>query len=165
MRFFILCAALFVLAACTSAEPTPTATPIPAPTFTPILAATDIPSPPAFQIWSSSEVVDAIKAAGLEIGATRPMTRGDYGLGPLVAIEGTRFLLPSLGEDNGGRIVSFATPEDLDKLRSYYVDIGKASAILFSHVFVKDNIIVQINGDLSDEQAARYDQVLQAMTK
>ena len=50
-----------------------------------------------------ADAIAAFKKARLEVGATRPMTIEDYGLAPHVATSATRFLVPSLGADNGGR--------------------------------------------------------------
>ena len=91
------------------------------------------------------------------------MEPADYGLAPKTAVEGTRFLIPSLGPNSGGRILSFANADDLAKARDYYVEAGKASAMLFSWVFVKDNIVVQINGTLPEEQAKKYEAALDGM--
>ena len=114
----------------------------------------------SFQKWTSGDVVTAYSDAGLEIEGARPMTKDDYGLGPMVAVEGTRFLIPTLCADCGGRILIFSNPDELDLSKQYYVEMGKSCAILFSWIFVKDNILVQINGDLSEERAKQYESVL-----
>ena len=140
-----------------------TATPEPA-TPTPTLTPTPEVTPtPDFVRWNSTQVVDAFIAAELEAGSPRPMTRDDYGFAPLVAIEGTRFLIPSLCAECGGRIMSFASQGDLEKTRAYYVEMGKESAAFFSWTFVKDNILVQINGDLLEDKALLYEAALDSM--
>lgn len=111
----------------------------------------------------STKVVQAFKSAGLEAENPRAMTKDDYGLAPMAAKEGTRFFIPSLGENSGGRIMSFASQEDLERTRKYYDDLGKSSAAFFSWVFVKDNILVQINGSLPEEKAKRYEKALMAL--
>lgn len=84
-------------------------------------------------------------------------------MGPMLASEGMRFFIPSLGPDSGGRVLAFAKKEDLDKTYSYYVEMGKNNADLFSWVFVRDNIILQINGQLPEDDARLYVQALMAM--
>lgn len=116
-----------------------------------------------FKKWTSDQAIKAFRAAGLEAEQSRPMTKDDYGMAPMTAIEGTRFLIPSLCEDCGGRVFSFASPEDLEMTRVFYVEIGRASAWLFSWVFVKDNILVQINGDLPEDDANQYQAALDAI--
>lgn len=131
-----------------------TATPTPTPTATP---------KPAYEKYSSADVVQAFRDAKLEIGTTFAMGPQDYGAAPMTAAEATRFLIPSLGEDSGGRIFSFSSPADMESLRAYYTELGKASALFFSWVFVKDNILVQINGSLPEEQARQYEAALGAL--
>jgi hypothetical protein len=120
--------------------------------------------PDKFQKRSSSHAVEVFKRAGLEVGETWPMKKPkDYGLGPTVAIEGTRFLIPSLGEDKGGRVLSFSSKEDLEKSRRYFDELGKASAAFWSWLYVKDNLLLQINGELPEEKAKQYEQALNSL--
>lgn len=108
---------------------------------------------------TSADVVSAFKTAGLEAESTSAMTKDDYGVAPYVC-EGTRFLIPSLGADNGGRIFICDNDEDRDALSNFYTEMGKSSALLFSWVFVKNNVVVQINGDLPEEKARQYETAL-----
>jgi len=107
-------------------------------------------------------VIAAFQAAGLEAESARPMTREDYGMAPLVG-EGVRFLIPSLGEDAGGRVIQVPDDAERASLIAYYVDLGKSSALFFSHVFEHGDIVVQINGDLADDIAAQYEAALRAV--
>jgi hypothetical protein len=91
------------------------------------------------------------------------MTHQEYGLAPLVAVEGTRFLIPSLGDDNGGRAFSFANEQDLLTLKKYYDDLGRQSAAFYSYTFVKGDVLVQINGDLAQDKAQKYNDALQTL--
>jgi hypothetical protein len=81
----------------------------------------------------------------------------------MTAKEAIRFLIPSLCADCGGRLYSFTSAENLELMRSYYVRLGEASAILFSWVFVRDNLLVQINGSLPEAQARKYEAALQTL--
>jgi hypothetical protein len=42
-------------------------------------------------------------------------------------------------------------------MKNYYNELGRQSAALFSWVFVKDNILIQINGDLPETTARKYE--------
>lgn len=134
----------------TSTPEPPTPTPEPSPT-------------PAFQKWTSTDIVNIFNSADLEVEEPRTMTKDDYGMAPMSATEGTRFLIPSLCEDCGGRIFSFSNQEDLDLTKTYYEELGKSSAIFFSWVFVKDNILIQINGDLPEIKARQYEASLNSL--
>ena len=113
-----------------------------------------------FDRWTPGQAVEAFKAAGLEAENVRPMTKVDYGLAPMVAEEGVRFFIPSLCADCGGRLLRFDNQAGLEKTRDFYVKMGGESALLFSWTFVKDNVLVQINGDLPEEQARQYAKAL-----
>ena len=102
------------------------------------------------------DAVNAFKDAGLEVEDVTEMTKDDYGLAPMKADEGVRFLIPSLGEDSGGRIFSFSSQSDLDDTKAYYDNLGKESAMLFSWTIEKENILVQINGELEEEEYEKY---------
>lgn len=112
--------------------------------------------------FTGDDVIASFKAAGLEAEDARAMTKDDYGLAPFLGT-GTRFIIPSLCADCGGRIIITDTTEDAEALRDYYVQAGEASAILFSWVTVRDTIVLQINGDLPEEQFRQYETALNAM--
>ena len=110
--------------------------------------------------YTCQQAIDALKAAGLEAESPRVMTKDDYGLAPMLATEGMRFLIPSLCDDCGGRVFAFSSSEDLDKTKTFYDELGKQSALFFSWTFAQGNILIQINGDLPEDQAKKYEQAL-----
>lgn len=132
-----------------------TATPEP-PTETPTLAPTT-----SFTKWTADQVIEAFKAAGLEAENPTVMTRDDFGRAPYSADKGIHFFVPSLCSDCGGRVFSFPDLESRDLMETYYVGLGRLSAASYSWVFVRDNILVQINGDLPDAKAAKYKEALE----
>lgn len=119
------------------------------------------PAQPAGRFSSPDQIVAAFQAAGLEAADAYPMSKDDYGIAPLVG-QGYRFFIPSLGPDNGGRAF-IGTRDEIQTLRRYYEELAKGSAILFSWVFVSsdERAMVQINGDLPEDQARRYEAVMQ----
>lgn len=137
-------------------------TPIP-PTAIPPTPIPTLDDSSDFYKYYSQQVIEAFLFAGLDGLMSSVMSKSDYGAAPYVAIEGTHFIIPSLCADCGGRIMSFATKEDLELTKSYYDELGKQSALFFSWTFVKDNILVQINGDLPEETAKLYEKALDEM--
>lgn len=117
---------------------------------------------PKFDRWTPDQGIAALQASGLECTSPRAMTAQDYGLAPM-GKTGIRFLIPSLGGDAGGRLIAFEDKAQLDKARTYYVELGKGSAAFFSWVYVRDNLLLQINGKLPEAQAKAYEAALQAM--
>jgi hypothetical protein len=151
---------------------TPYPTPTPYPTYTPIPTntpvPTDSPTPTilptqVYAKWTSNQVIGVFVDAGLEVGQMRLMTVNDYGMAPMLAMEGTRFYIPSLCADCGGRILSFDNQAELDLTSEYYISLGQGNALFFSWVFKKNNILVQINGDLPEAKARMYEEALSSM--
>lgn len=132
--------------------------------ITQIFEVTSTPIPPSptlsFDKWSIENAQNAIIKAGLEFESPSEMTKDDYGMAPLTAKKGVRFFIPSLCSDCGGRLFTFSTKEDLESIYRYYDELGKQSAMFFSWVFFKDNVLIQINGDLSEEKALEYQTAL-----
>lgn len=105
---------------------------------------------------SSNEVVMAFQRAGLEVEEARPMNPQDYGTAPQLC-DGMHFLLHSLGPSHGGRVYYCESTEDRDALATFYQDRGERSPAARSWVFVKDKVVVQLNGALSEERAQAYE--------
>lgn len=104
-------------------------------------------------------VLAAFQEANLEAADARPMTVNDYGLAPM-GEEGLRFMLPSVCTDCGGRIIRYESSDAAAKGKAFYDELGKSSAAFFSWAFQNGPIVVQINGDLPEEQARQYEAVL-----
>jgi hypothetical protein len=117
---------------------------------------------PIAQKSKGQQVVDLFKSAGLEAEKPSPMKKEDFGPTPQVAIEAIHFYAPSIDNTgtSGGRIMVFSSQKDLEIVKSYYVALGDANRQLFSWVFVKDNVLVQINGALPQSKALQYEAAL-----
>jgi hypothetical protein len=135
----------------TSTPAIPTATIIPSPT------ATFTPAPITLE-----SVVYALKSAGLEAENPTLLSKSDYGLAPYVC-KGAHFFVPSVCSDCGGRVFICPNQDDLTLLQNYYQDLGRQSAAFFSWVFAKNNVLIQINGDMSEAIAQKYNSVLQSL--
>jgi hypothetical protein len=112
--------------------------------------------------FAGEDVVAAFQATGLEAEDARPMTPDDYGLAPLLGT-GTRFFTPGLCDGCGGRIIITDNDEDTEAIRAYYDALGQSSAAFFSWVTVRDNVVLQINGDMPEEQFRQYEAALNGM--
>ena len=129
--------------------------------FVVVTATLPPPTPTStFQRWSYQQAQQAIMNAGLEFENVREMTTDDYGLAPMNALEGYRFIIPSLCADCGGRLYIFDDPQKLCQMKEYYDGLAEVSAMFFSWVFVQDNVLIQISGDLPEAQALQYQQAL-----
>ena len=112
---------------------------------------------------NAANVLAAFNANGLEAENTFTMKPSDYGMAPYRG-RGTRFLIPSLCDDCGGRIFDFDNQDDLTKVENYYVSLGRSSAIFFSWTFKNGNVLLQINGDLPEDKAFKYRDILMSFT-
>jgi hypothetical protein len=109
----------------------------------------------AQETTTPEDVIAAFKTAGLEAEDSYAMTKEDYGLAPVVC-DGYRFLIPSLGEDSGGRVYVCSDADEQAELVTFYTELGK-SPLFFSWVFEKGNVVVQINGELDEVTAKKYE--------
>ena len=137
-----------------------TIAPSPTPTVKPTKPTPTAVAEPAGRFASPDQIIAAFQAAGLEAADARPMTKDDYGIAPFVA-QGYRFFIPSLGPDTGGRVF-VGTADEIQSLRDYYDSLAKSSAMFFSWVFVgrDGRALAQINGELPEDQAKRYEAVI-----
>lgn len=116
-------------------------------------------STPALAEPTTADVLAAFQKAGLEAHQPSKLRPKDYGYAPFVCA-GTRFLIPSLGEGNGGRIFECPNDADRDSIANHYRELGRMSATMFSWVLVKGRIVVQINSDLDEEIVRKYEAAL-----
>lgn len=112
---------------------------------------------------TTGDAVKAFEDAGLEVENPTEMTKEDYGIMPMKADEGVRFTIPSLGEDSGGRIFSYSNEDDLKEMKEGYDSMGEESAMLFSWTAQQGNILIQINGDLPEEEYNKYVEALKTL--
>lgn len=142
------------------AEPTPTEEPAVEPTVTVLLVEATASPELEIIVTDPLAIIATFKTAGLEAENPSVMEADDYGMGPYVG-KGIHFFIPSLCSDCGGRAFVLDNAEDLARLEAYYVEAGRSSAMLFSHVYRRGNLLVQLNGDLPADKAALYEAALQ----
>lgn len=123
-------------------------------TVAPTAVPTNTPTP-----LTSAQIIEHFKTKGLEVGQTYTMKAEDYKV-DMTGHEGTGFYIPSLCDECGGRVIVVNDPKSFQLLRDYYVNLGKDSPLFFSWVYTKDNVILQINGDLAPAKAAGYGDAL-----
>jgi len=108
---------------------------------------------------TGDDVIKSFKDAGLEAENPTQMTKDDYKVAPYVCT-GTHFYIPSLGEGAGGRVFICNDSKEMDLLSNYYIELGRSSAVFFSWVFIKGDVLVQINGDLPEAKARQYESAI-----
>jgi hypothetical protein len=111
----------------------------------------------------SMAVVSAFKTAGLEAEKPSMMGLMDSNLMPYYITSLVIFSMPSLCLECGGRVYSFASEADTEKLKEAEYGFATKAPSLNGWVFTKGLVLVEIYGHLLDEQARKYDTALQAM--
>ncbi|HZY56780.1 MAG TPA: hypothetical protein VFE09_03155 [Rubrobacteraceae bacterium] len=109
---------------------------------------------------SSEEVVQAFRDGGLEAGESYPVEQepGWEELPvPKTYQEATRFEIPSIGEDAGGRVFIFDSRRDLSDVHDYYENLPEG---LRPHLYVEDGVLLQLNNQLPVSEARKYRDVL-----
>ena len=97
---------------------------------------------------STSDVIDGLSSTGLISDVVSDLPNDEFGGS---REEGKRILVPSLGEDAGGRVFKFKNEKGLNEAKKYYDDLGKSSPLFYSHTHANGLFLLQMNGDMSDE--------------
>ena len=110
---------------------------------------------------NAEEVIQAFRDEGLEVGETQQVDyQGDRSFVPKTYEEQVSFTIPSQGERVGGRVFTFESQEDLEQVREHYEGFGE---LFSSHVYVEDEVLVQISGSVPEEDAERYGEGLREL--
>lgn len=123
----------------------PTATPIP------------------FERYSAQDVFDAFSTAGVEAqNLQRDMVVGRGA--PAYFKDRYVFEIPRIAPQ-GGQIIVFDRPEDLAAWQAYVADLRSESATRRDvvYVYVKDNVLLQVNANLTTQEAGAYEDALMGL--
>ncbi|MDA1581986.1 stress protein [Bacillus cereus group sp. TH228LC] len=107
-------------------------------------------------------LINEFKKAGIEAENPTDLPQKEFGN---MRKDGKRILTPALGEDKGGRVFEFSKKEDLEKAKKYYDELGNSAPMLFSHTYAKGNFLLQMNGDMKDEEFNKYKEVMDKVVK
>lgn len=107
-------------------------------------------------------IITEFKNAGLEAENPTDLPQKEFGN---MRKEGKRIVVPALGEDKGGRLFEITKKEDLEKAKKYYDELGNSAPMLFSHTYAKGNFLLQMNGDMKDEEFAKYKDIMDKLVK
>ncbi|MGE7132876.1 hypothetical protein [Lysinibacillus xylanilyticus] len=105
------------------------------------------------QAKTTDDVIKHFKDDGLELGEVSDLPNDEFGN---IRKEGKRILIPSLGNDSGGRIFLFDNEENLKKAKSYYDELGNSGPMFYSHTHQSGKFLLQMNGDMKDNEFAKY---------
>lgn len=108
--------------------------------------------------YDVKDVTKGFKDDGLAVNEEREMTKDDYGMAPMKAKEGVIFGVEKGYDDQymNGRLMKFDNKDDLEQTKKYYDEVGKESALLYSHTYSKDDFLLQMNGEIDDKTFEKY---------
>ena len=107
---------------------------------------------------TAEEVIESFRAEGLEVGEVQAVERSeDRSLIPKTYEEQMSFEIPSSGERSGGRVFTFPSREALDPVSECDEEFG---GVFASYIYTEGNVLVQIDGDVPEDQADQYGEVL-----
>ena len=109
--------------------------------------------------WRASDVLRSLQATGLDVEAIPGGKKNDE-LGMSVHADEIRFRTHAGTILVGGIILAFDSQDELIQMMNYYRTLGQALPAAKSWVFSRDNVLIQINGDLPAEQAKRFEEAL-----
>lgn len=111
---------------------------------------------------TTDDVIQSFKDTGLDIGEVSDLPNKEYGDS---REEGKRILIPSLGEDSGGRLFKFKSEKDMETAKSYYVELGKGSPLFFSHTHSNGVFLLQMNGEMEDSEFEKFVKAMDEVLK
>lgn len=111
---------------------------------------------------TTNDVIESFKSAGLEAETPTDLPQEEFGN---TREEGKRILVPTLGEDAGGRLYKFKNESDLEQAKAYYDELSNSGPLFFSHTYAKGNFLIQMNGDMEDGKFEEYKKVMDEVIK
>ncbi|NJO04699.1 MAG: DUF4352 domain-containing protein [Chloroflexaceae bacterium] len=104
--------------------------------------------------------MNQLRAAGLEVENPRPAVPADYGTVPPRCVDSSqRFFIPSLGGAAGGLVLVCSNQQEAQALQNDYNALGAGS-----RTFRNNNVLVSVDGRITDQQANQYQAVVNALS-
>jgi hypothetical protein len=121
------------------------------------------PTPVPFALYSAQTVIDAFTNNGAPIANVQRSTLIGRGA-PNTFSERYTFEVPRIAP-NGGQILVFDTAEALAEWQTYIEQLRNDPAQRRSviYVYVRRNVMVQINAELTNSEARRYEEILNGL--
>ncbi|WP_423227123.1 hypothetical protein [Mammaliicoccus sciuri] len=101
----------------------------------------------------SKDLINGFEKAGLSVKNEKKMTHEDFGMGPYKTKDARVF---NVEDDKNGRIFVYDNEKDLKEMKKYYDKTGEESAMLYSHTYAKDNVLIQMNGEIKKKTFDKY---------
>ena len=125
-------------------------------------APNEIKSSTPFQQWHASDAVQAFQAAGLSVEIPQLNKDERDMFSSEMVVESKKFVIPAQEDSTlvSGIVFSVKNEKDLREIQEYYMALGKALPEYDSWIFIKDNLLLQINHNIPETVAKQYAQAL-----
>ncbi|RAI79707.1 hypothetical protein BFS35_011210 [Macrococcoides goetzii] len=94
---------------------------------------------------------------GLSVKDVKKMSHEDFGPAPMKSKEAKQFVVE---KDMNARLFYYDNENDLKEMKKYYDQLGKESAMLFSHTYAKGKFLIQANGSIDEKVFKKYTDVM-----
>ena len=125
-------------------------------------APNEIKSSASLQQWHTNDALQAFQAADLPVEIPQ-LSKDERDLfSNEMALESRQFVIPAQGDPTLARgiIFSFQNERDLQEIQDYYAALGYALPQYNSWIFIKDNLLLQINHNIPEAVAKQYAEAL-----
>lgn len=102
-------------------------------------------------------LIKSFEEKGLSVKNVKKMSHEDYGPAPMKSKEAKRFVVD---KDMNARLFYYDNEKDLKEMKKYYDELGKESAILYSHTFTKGKFLMQANGSIDEKVFKKYTDIM-----
>lgn len=117
-------------------------------------------SAPVSATTRALDVITAFRTAGLNAQDIPSVSKDERdGLSAFMVIDTRRFRI-SANAGEMGMVLSFKNRYDMEQLKNYYLGLNRSLPQFSSWLFVKDNILLQINREVPESKARAYAAVL-----
>ena len=117
---------------------------------------------PSFNRWQTTDAIQAFHAVGLPIEILE-LSKDEHDLfSNQVGQQSIQFVVPNQGDPDLARgiIFSFQKEIDLQQVLDYYIALDQSLPQYDSWLFVKDNLLLQLNRNIPEEVAKQYAEAL-----
>jgi hypothetical protein len=127
-----------------------------------LTAQTASPNETSYRGWHTSDAFEAFQEAGLPTEIPE-LSKDERDLFVTeMPVESAQFVIPGQGDPAIARGIIFSVQNrrDLLYIRNYYASLNKALPQYSSWIFIKDNLVLQINRNVPEAVAKQYAQAL-----
>ncbi len=102
-------------------------------------------------------LIKSFEAKGLSVKDAKKMSHEDFGPAPMKSKEAKQFVVE---KDMNARLFYYDNEDDLKEMKKYYDELGRESAMLFSHTHTKGKFLIQANGSIDEKVFKKYTDVM-----